>query len=143
MFADLVMMGLGTFRFGMRNEAYQTLVQTASFRWEKVDRIGRAPALQYLGPDAQTISIEGVIYPAFRGGLRQVDLMRLQAGTGVPFMMVSGAGLIFKRWVITQVTERKSYLLRDGAPQKIEFTLSLQAYGEDGNGFASIVRALL
>ncbi len=46
----LVMMALGSFRFGMRNDACQRFSHSAAWRWNKVDRIGREPALQYLGP---------------------------------------------------------------------------------------------
>jgi hypothetical protein len=38
-----------------------------------------------------------MIYPHFEGGLRQVELMRLQAGTDVPFMMVDGLGWVWKK----------------------------------------------
>ncbi|WP_238705027.1 phage tail protein [Parasedimentitalea marina] len=127
----LVMMALGAFRFGMSNGGHQQLSRSAAFRWRKVNRIGRAPALQYGGPDAQEITLEGVIYPHFKGGLRQVDLMRLQATTGLPFMMVDGLGWVWQRWVIVRVEERKSYLMRDGAPRKIEFSLTLRSYGTD------------
>ena len=127
-----VMMALGAFRFGMAGGAYQTFSRTASYRWSKVNRIGRTPALQYAGPDAQEVTIEGVIYPHFKGGLHQVELMRLQAGLGKPMMMVDGLGWVWSRWVITRVEERKSVFLRDGAPRKIEFTVTLQAYGQDG-----------
>ncbi len=133
----MVMMGLGVFRFGISNGAYQTLRRTAPYRWGKVERIGRMPALQYLGPDTQDLGIEGVIYPHFKGGLRQVELMRAKAGTGAPHMMVDGLGFVFHRWVITSVEERKSHFLRDGAPRKIEFALNLQSYGPD-MGLASV-----
>jgi tape measure domain-containing protein len=33
--------------------------------------------LAYLGPDTEEITLEGVIYPHFKGGLRQVEIMRL------------------------------------------------------------------
>ncbi|EEE38308.1 putative phage tail protein U [Rhodobacteraceae bacterium KLH11] len=56
------MMALGSFRFGMTNGAYQKFSRSAGYRWNEVDRIGREPALQYLGPGAQEIAIEGVIY---------------------------------------------------------------------------------
>lgn len=128
---SLVMMALGTFRFGISNGAYQKFSRTAAYRWNKVERAGRTPALQYTGPDAQEITIEGVIYPHYRGGLRQVDLMRLRAGLGIPMMMVDGLGWVWQRWVIVRIEERKSVFLRDGAPRKIEFTITLQAYGED------------
>lgn len=143
MMGSVVMMALGSFRFGMRRESYQTLTRTADYRWAKVDRIGRDPALQYLGPDAQDITLEGVIYPHFRGGLRQVDLMRQQAGAGVPFMMVDGLGFVWRRWVIVHVQERKSYFMADGAPRKIEFTMRLQSYGNDREGALSRLGGLL
>ncbi len=128
---SLVMMGLGLFRFGVNHAAYQTFSRTARYRWEKLDRVGRAPALQFLGPDAQEITLEGVIYPHFKGGLRQVELMRAVAGLGEPFMLVDGLGWVWDRWVITEVSEKKSVFMADGAPRQIDFTLNLQAYGSD------------
>ncbi|MGR3501619.1 phage tail protein [Pseudaestuariivita sp.] len=125
----LVMMALGSFRFGSSNEAYQNFARTAGYRWGKVERIGAAPALQYAGLDTQEVTIEGVIYPHFRGGLRQLDLMRAVAGAGVPMMMVDGLGWVWNRWCIVSIEERKSYFLKDGAPRKIEFTITLQSYG--------------
>ena len=127
----LVMMALGTFRFGMSGGAHQKLSRSASYRWSKVNRVGRDPALQFAGADTQEITLSGVIYPHFKGGLRQVDLMRLQAGIGAPMMMIDGLGWVFKRWVIISVDETKTLLMADGAPRKIEFSMRLQSYGED------------
>lgn len=137
-----IMMALGAFRFGMQNDAYQKMSRSAAFRWEKVNRQGRAPALQYAGPDAETITLSGVIYPHFKGGLKQVDLMRAQAGLGMPLMMVDGLGWVWKRWVITDVQETKSYLMADGAPRKIEFSMTLQSYGRD-RGVLGLLGGLL
>jgi phage protein U len=128
---SLVMMALGAFRFGINRASYQNFSRAASFRWEAQDRLGRAPAMQFLGPGADEITLEGVIYPHFKGGLRQVELMRLMARAGQPMMLVDGLGWAWERWVITSVEERKSVFLADGAPRKIEFTISLTAYGAD------------
>ena len=73
-----------------------------------------------------------MIYPHFKGGLRQVELMRLVAGQGQPLILVDGLGWVWERWVITGVEERKSLFMSDGAPRKIEFTMQLLAYGADG-----------
>jgi hypothetical protein len=139
MVQSLVMMALGVFRFGVSEGAYQKFSRDAGYRWNKVERLGRAPALQFAGPDTQDVTIEGTIYPHFRGGLRQVDLMRLRAGTGVPFMMVDGLGWVWQRWAITKVQERKTFFMSDGAPRKIEFTLSLQSYGPDAGVLSSFI----
>lgn len=138
----MVMMALGIFRFGISSGSYQNFSRTAAYRWGKVNRIGRAPALQFTGPDAETIKLDGVIYPHFKGGLRQVELMRLRAKAAKPMMMVDGLGWVWDRWVIDQVEERKGVFLRDGAPRKIEFTLSLKSYGKDNGVLSSFLGGL-
>ena len=83
--------------------------------------------------------MDGVIYPAFKGGLRQVEGMRLVAGLGQPLMLVDGLGWVWDRWAITSVEETKTAFLADGAPRKIEFSLSLRAYGRDASGFGGLL----
>lgn len=140
---SLVMMALGSFRFGMKQDAHQEMQRSSPYRWHAVKRVGRAPALQYGGPGVEEMRLQGVIYPHFRGGLRQVDAMRVQAGTGVPFMMVDGMGWVWKRWVIVNVSDTKSFFMPDGAPRKIEFTVTLQAYGPDGlGGLGGLIKGL-
>ncbi|MCA8881834.1 MAG: phage tail protein [Rhodobacteraceae bacterium] len=124
-------MALGSFRFGVNKASYQALSRTAAWRWSTLDRIGRAPASQFLGAGAEDIRLEGVIYPHFKGGLRQVEAMRVIAGLGEPMILVDGLGWVLNRWCITRIEERKRVFLADGAPRKIEFSLDLQSYGED------------
>ncbi|MGR3435284.1 MAG: phage tail protein [Shimia sp.] len=131
MIAALVMMALGRFRFGINSDAHQRLTRTSPYRWPAQERIGREPALQFVGPGVETMTLAGTIHPHFRGGLRQVDGMRAQAGRGVPMMMVDGHGFVWRRWVIVNVSETRTVLMADGAPRQIDFTLELQRYGED------------
>lgn len=128
---DLVMMVLGSMRFGVRQGNYQTFRRQAGYRWDQVSRVGRAPAAQYAGPGVQTITLEGVIYPHNRGGLRRVEAMRLIARTGTPMILVDGLGFIWDRWVVTSVSEEKTFLMADGAPRRIDFDVTLQNYGAD------------
>lgn len=125
------MMALGAFRFGVNRANYQSFTRSASWRWEAQDRLGRNPALQFLGPGTDEISLQGVIYPHFKGGLRQVELMRFVANAGQPLILVDGLGWVWDRWVITSVEETKTLFLADGAPRKIEFSVGLKAYGSD------------
>jgi phage protein U len=128
---SVVMMALGAFRFGVNRANYQSFTRSASWRWEAQDRLGRNPALQFLGPGTDEIALQGVIYPHFKGGLRQVELMRLVANAGQPLILVDGLGWVWDRWVITSVEETKTLFLADGAPRKIEFSVGLKAYGSD------------
>lgn len=135
---SLVMMALGAFRFGVSQDLYQSYQRSAAFRWEKVNRIGTAPSLQYGGPDAEQLKLSGVIYPHFKGGLRQADLLRAQAGLGVPMMMVDGMGWNWKRWVIVSVDETRTLFMSDGAPQKIEFSMTLESYSAGFNVLSAV-----
>ncbi|SMH59495.1 phage tail protein [Azospirillum agricola] len=129
--AERIMLGLGDFRFEVGTAAYQSMKRSQSFRWGKQDRIGRSPALQFTGPDLQTVELTGVIHPAFRGGLGQIPRMREMAALGTPLELVAGTGTVLGLWCITEVSETGTVLTDDGRPRKVEFTLKLQEYGDD------------
>ncbi|MER8394094.1 phage tail protein [Mesorhizobium sp. M1340] len=129
------MMGLGPFRFSLPTAAYQALDRGDEYRWVAQDRIGRAPAMQYIGAGQTSFTLSGVIYPAFRGGLGQLDAMRAVGATGAPQMLVSGLGRIFGLFVILGVDETQTFFLDNGAPRKQEFNLDLKSYGADGGLF--------
>ena len=127
------LMRLGNYTFAMETAAYQQLQRTNTYRWQAQDRIGRQPAQQYLGLGEETITLEGVIYPHFRGGLRQLDAMRAEAGQGRPLMLTDGTGQVFSLWVIKAVEETRKVLAANGTPHRMDFRLSLARYGEDAH----------
>ncbi|WP_315743085.1 phage tail protein [Bradyrhizobium sp. SZCCHNR1075] len=123
-----VLLALGSYRFSVTTGAYQKFERTTAWRWPATERIGVAPAKQYVGPGEDEISIEGTIYPHYRGGLRQIDQMRAQAGLGQPLPLITGFGRFLGNWCIEKIKENQDYLMSDGAPRKIEFTIDLGAY---------------
>jgi phage protein U len=127
-----VMMGLGEFRFEIDTAAYQSLSRNDEYRWESQERIGRAPALQFIGPGHTTITLEGVIFPQWKGGLGQIQTMRNMAGRGFPLFLVSGFGDIFGLFAITNIDETQTTFFSNGAPRKQEFVVELMSYGADG-----------
>jgi len=126
-----VMMALGSYRFAIETSAYQQLQRTISYRWQAQDRINNDPAMQFVGPGAEQINLEGVIYPDFRGGLGQIEGMKDSADRGEPLLLVDGLGQIWGRWVILQIEETREVFLKNGVPRKISFRLSISRYGED------------
>ena len=126
-----VMMALGSYRFALETSAYQQLQRTISYRWQAQDRINNDPAMQFVGPGAEQINLEGVIYPDFRGGLGQIEDMKDSADNGEPLLLVDGLGQIWGRWVILQIEETREVFLKNGVPRKISFRLSISRYGED------------
>jgi phage protein U len=126
-----MMLALGPYRFSLNTSAYQSLKRSSEYRWPSIERIGKEPLLQALGPGCDRIDLDGVIYPHFRGGLGQINAMRDSAQRQEPLMLINGLGEVLGRFVITQIEESQNTFLADGAPRKIEFRLSLERYGED------------
>lgn len=125
-----VMMGLGAYRFTLATAAYQSLVRYDEYRWVSQERIGRHPAMQYIGAGHTDIDLEGIVYPNFKSGLGQIDQMRAEAGAGIPLVLVSGSGRIFGLFCIISADEKQTIFFDDGSPRKQEFRVSLRSYGE-------------
>ncbi|WP_163833303.1 phage tail protein [Spartinivicinus ruber] len=119
------------YRFSRNTAAYQARNRSTQYRWAKHDRISTDPALQFIGPGEDTLKLDGVIYPEYRGGLKQMESLRQEAGKGRPFLLIEGTGLVFGKYVIESIDEDQEYFLVDGQPQKITFRLTLKKYGDD------------
>ncbi len=126
-----VMLQLGSFQFGISTAAYQSLQRSAEWRWPSQDRFGKGPVLQHLGQGADTITLPGVVYPEWRGGLNQLDNLRALASQGKPQQLVDGRGNVLGYWVIERVEERQAVFADAGVPRRQEFTLSLRRYFDE------------
>lgn len=126
-----VMLQLGSFQFGVSTAAYQELKRSTEWRWPAQDQFGRLPALQFVGPSSDTITLPGVIYPEYRGGLGLLDALRALADAGEPQMMIDGRGNILGKWVIERVEEGQQVFADGGVPRKMEFTLGLRRIQDD------------
>ena len=126
-----MMLALGPYRFSLNTSAYQSLKRSSEYRWPSIERIGKEPLLQAIGPGCDHIELDGVIYPHFRGGLGQINAMRDSAQRQEPLMLINGQGNVLGRFVITQIEETQNTFLPDGVPRKIEFRMSLERYGEE------------
>jgi len=132
-----VLLGVGPYRFAIVGLNYQSLERSFEYRWEPQPRIGRRPALQWLGPGVETVTLNGVIYPRdprTRGdqGFAQLEQMRAEAMQGIPRGVASQLGRYYGQWCITNITDVQTFFFRDGRPQRVEFTIEMAAYGPDG-----------
>jgi len=132
-----VMLQLGFLQFSLDNAAYQRLNRSTEYRWARQPRVGSNDAIQFTGYGPETIEIEGVIYPHFRGGLKQIDRMRTQASIGIPLPLVTGAGRVLGLWVVEAITEGQQVFAKRGIPLRQDFTMRIARY--DG-GLRSILR---
>lgn len=124
------MMALGVYRFSLSTAAYQEFSHKAEYRWVRSDVVGGPPIHQYFGPGEQSVTLRGVIYPHYKGGLHQIDLMRAQASLGVPLHMTDGTGRVWGQWVIKEVEETRRVFEANGTPRCVEFRIVLVRYDE-------------
>jgi uncharacterized protein len=124
----LIMMILGSFRFSISTAAYKDLTRSTEYRWTAQDVFGVLPRLQFTGPGADSMTLEGSIFPEYRGGLGQLNSMRALAGTGKPQRMIDGNGRILGRFVIERVQEKQTIFAAFGVPKQQDFTLQLKRY---------------
>lgn len=121
-----MLMALGMFVFQTRTVPYQQLQRTTQWRHASQSRVGDRPAYQFVGPGADTITLSGTLMPEFTGGRFDLDEIRYMADEGKAWPLVEGTGRQYGLWVITGVDETSSTFYRDGAAQKIEFTITLE-----------------
>ena len=126
-----ILMTLGGFQFAITTAAHESLQRDTAYRWEKQDRLGREPAMQYIGPGEDRITLAGRIYPHYRGGLGQLDTMREIAGDGEPQQLVDGLGNVLGPYCITRITEGQVAYVGPGIPRRVDFTIELARYGAD------------
>lgn len=130
------MLQLGPFQFSVDTAAYQQLRRETQYRWQGQQRVGAHDALQFTGYGSDSIEVNGIIYPDYKGGSGQLARMRAVATLGTPMPLVSSGGIVFGLYVIQAITEGQSIFARRGAPRRQTFSMTMRRY--DG-GLSSLL----
>lgn len=125
------MLAFGQFAFGMDTLAYQTFERQTSWRHPTSSRVGVRPATQFLGPDADTIELSGLLVPEFAGNRMTLEELRAMGDAGGAWPLVGGDGAVFGQFVLERVREGRTIFLADGTPRRIEFSLSFKRVDDD------------
>lgn len=126
-----MMMSLGQFVFSLSTGAYQQLQRNTQYRQAAANRVGELPAMQFVGPGADTITLEGVLLPGLTGRLDTMNTLRSMAAEGAAWVLVDGTGTVHGAFVITQVDETQTLFFADGTPRRTAFTLHLHHVADD------------
>lgn len=121
-----MMMALGLFVFSLSTAAYQDFQRQTAWRHPSSSRVGATPARQFLGKGDDTITLSGVIVPEISGQRMSLDTLRLMGDSGKAWPLVEGSGRIYGLWVIESMSETSTLFFANGAPRRIEFSITLQ-----------------
>ncbi|MBG53337.1 MAG: oxidoreductase [Rhodobiaceae bacterium] len=126
-----MMMSLGLFIFSIETAAYQQLQRSTAVDWAANKRIGQRAASQFIGPGDDTITLSGVLLPAFTGGASNLDQLRAMMNRGKASTLMDGRGHVLGFWSIRSVQETHSVFYRDGTARRIEFDMTLHHEADD------------
>ncbi|WLH08332.1 phage tail protein [Pseudomonas lurida] len=117
--------------FNLDTAAFDELRRSSAFRWASQERLTRRSAQQAIGMGDEKLTLKGAIFPGFRGGIKQLDTLRILGGKLQPLTLTTGYGDVLGTWCMTSVEEEQSALLGGGIPRKQGFTLEFVRYGDD------------
>jgi uncharacterized protein len=125
--------------------SFETLQRDTQFTWVNADRLSRDPAMQFVGPGEENISVDGKMYPYHFGGLSTIAKLRAAGRAGKPHLLARFYPLDNKgygaeslgNFVIKRVRTIEHKIGAIGVAHKIDFTLELAKYGDDVNGTAA------
>ena len=125
-----MLMSLDDFVFGMDTIAYDKLQRQVSWKHPSTSRIGARNASQFTGPGDDTITLTGVLATELND-LQSLDDLYAMGDAGDYYVMVDGAGYVYGVFKIESISENQSYILEDGTPRKIDFTITLKRVADD------------
>lgn len=125
-----MMLTLGLFVFQLQTVPYQSLQRDVDYRWPANNRVGLRPLPQFLGVNEEKITLSGVLMPEITGGRLSLMALNLMADEGKAWPLLEGSGTIYGMFVVNSVSETHTEHFSNGAPRRIEFTLTLTRVDE-------------
>lgn len=116
---------LGMFVFGMDTAAYSEFERSQAWRHEGAERHMARPAMQFLGPGDDTITLSGLLVPEIAGSYGALDSLVEMADTGGNWPLMDGAGRVLGHFRIDQLDTRHRTVLAGGIPRAVNFQLRL------------------
>ena len=122
----MILMSLGQFIFQTSTLAFQQIQRQRAWNYaSNVVALGRAKK-QFTGAGEDTVTLPGLIYEEYGFGCRYaIDELASMASTGQGFVLMDGSGYLYGVYVIDNIDETKTYLLDNGVPRKVDFTIKL------------------
>ncbi|MFQ1012666.1 phage tail protein [Gilliamella apicola] len=120
-----MMMCYGLFVFSLKTIPYQVFEENKDWRYPANSRVNQRSSLQFIGIDNETITLSGVLYPELTGGRLSLAWLERMADLGCSWPLIDGTGVPLGFFVMTNLKKTKTEFFKDGAPRKIEFTISL------------------
>ncbi len=127
-----MMMSLDQFVFSLSTAPYKELQRQRNWKHRTSSRVGVRDASQYTGAGDDTITLNGTVVPAESfGSIASIKQLATMADAGDAYVLVDGAGNVYGAYIIDGLNETQTFHTAEGAPKKIEFTLTLKRVADE------------
>ena len=131
---------LGLFVFEPFKVAFDELQQKINYRYGTGNAVGVRPRMQYIGPDNDTISFSGVVYPELAGSnVASIDELIAMGNTGKTYALLDGTGRFYGMFYIESINRNQSHLLTNGSPRKIGFDITLKLQDDSNSESVAVL----
>ena len=131
---------LGLFVFEPFKVAFDELQQKINYRYGTGNAVGVRPRMQYIGPDNDTISFSGVVYPELAGSnVASIDELIAIGNTGKTYALLDGTGRFYGMFYIESINRNQSHLLTNGSPRKIGFDITLKLQDDNNREAVAVL----
>lgn len=120
-----MMMCYGFFVFCLKTLPFQNMKVNKSWNWAANNRVNQRSALQFTGPNNETITLSGTVYSEITDGRVSIDDLERMANLSIPMPLIEGDGVLLGFFVLNNVDKTYIELNRNGSPRKIDFTIKL------------------
>ena len=120
-----MMMCYGFFVFSLKTLPYKSMKVNKSWSWASNNRVNKRSALQFTGPNNETINLSGSVYSEITHGKVSLEVLERMAYLSVPMPLIQGDGVPLGFFVLNSVEKTYTELDRHGSPKKIDFTINL------------------
>jgi phage protein U len=135
-------MALGPFGFHALRFGYRGVSRSLTTSWAEIQTVGGLNRLQWIGGEADKVTVEGVVFPEEFGGLESLEGVRSAARDGTVLPLVTLGGNVFGMYAIEGVSEDQRFHDALGLPRMDSYSIELRRF--IGNGFSpvSIIQSL-
>jgi phage protein U len=130
--AELVIARLGSVEFSVLAGSFEVLQRRTTWRIDRPDPIDGMGTPVHRGRLDDAITLSGVVFPGYVGGLSSVERLRELGDVGEPQTLVDGEGAIYGRWLIENVDEEATLHTPTGKPRRIGYSVTLVAVPDEG-----------
>jgi phage protein U len=127
-----VLLTLGDFRFSVNELDYHELERSTEYRHASTEIFGGDDQLHYTGPGADEITLNGVLYPHFKGREQHLDDLNEMGRSGKQYILTTGRGRVLGKWVILSKRVNETSIMKNGVALKNAFTITLRFAGRMG-----------